>query len=263
MATSQRDYYDVLGLSRSASADDIKKAFRRLARQYHPDLHTGSRKSEMEKKFKELNEAQEVLSDPDKRKKYDQYGQNWEQAEAYEKARQQAGPQPGGAGSSFGGAVTSTTFSTRFSEDAVEEAVALKNSPYKEKTWRLKSSSLSPRCSAASPGVWNSLSGCHAKGAAAPVSYGAARAWCAGVRVSSWRNAPLRSAFLRACRKGRGCAWRVRVNVVSTAENRAICISKFISRAMEYFGCTERISASPFRSGHGKQRSELTSWRRR
>jgi DnaJ-class molecular chaperone len=103
MATSQRDYYDVLGLPRNASADDIKKAFRRLARQYHPDLHTGSRKVEMEKKFKELNEAQEVLSDPDKRKKYDQYGQNWEQAEAYEKARQQAGPQAGGAGSSFGG----------------------------------------------------------------------------------------------------------------------------------------------------------------
>ena len=98
MATSQRDYYDVLGLSRSASADDIKKAFRRLARQDHPDLHTGSRKTEMEKKFKELNEAQEVLSDPDKRKKYDQYGQNWEQAEAYEKARQQAGPQAGGCG---------------------------------------------------------------------------------------------------------------------------------------------------------------------
>src|SRR5688500_2013329 len=102
MATSQRDYYDVLGLSRSASADDIKKAFRRLARQYHPDLHTGSRKTEMEKKFKELNEAQEVLSDPDKRKKYEQYGQNWEQAQAYGRARQHAGPQAGCAGSSFG-----------------------------------------------------------------------------------------------------------------------------------------------------------------
>ena len=114
MATSQRDYYDVLGLPRSASADDIKKAFRRLARQYHPDLHTGSRKVEMEKKFKELNEAQEVLSDPDKRKKYDQYGQNWEQAEAYEKARQQAGPQAGGAGSSFGGGDFNDIFDTFF-----------------------------------------------------------------------------------------------------------------------------------------------------
>ena len=91
MATTPRDFYQVLGLSRTASADEIKKAYRRLARQYHPDLHAGSKKAEMEKKFKELNEAHEVLSDPDKRKKYDQYGAQWEQAEAYEKARQQAG----------------------------------------------------------------------------------------------------------------------------------------------------------------------------
>jgi DnaJ-class molecular chaperone len=93
MATTPRDFYQVLGLPRTASADDIKKAYRRLARQYHPDLHSGSKKTEMEKKFKELNEANEVLSDPDKRKKYDQYGAQWEQAEAYEKARQQAGNQ--------------------------------------------------------------------------------------------------------------------------------------------------------------------------
>jgi DnaJ-class molecular chaperone len=105
MATAQRGYYEILGISRDASADDIKKAFRRRAREIHPDLHTGAKKTEMEKKFKELNEAHEVLSDPDKRKKYDQYGQNWEQAEAYEKARQQAGAQPGrgGAGGGFSG----------------------------------------------------------------------------------------------------------------------------------------------------------------
>jgi DnaJ-class molecular chaperone len=105
MATAQRGYYDILGIARDASADDIKKAFRRRAREIHPDLHTGAKKTEMEKKFKELNEAHEVLSDPDKRKKYDQYGQNWEQAEAYEKARQQAGAQPGrgGAGGGFSG----------------------------------------------------------------------------------------------------------------------------------------------------------------
>lgn len=93
MATSSRDFYQILGIPRTASADDIKKAYRRLARQFHPDLHSGTKKAEMEKKFKELNEANEVLSDPDKRKKYDQYGAQWEQAEAFEKARQQAGPQ--------------------------------------------------------------------------------------------------------------------------------------------------------------------------
>jgi DnaJ-class molecular chaperone len=90
MATAPRDYYHILGVPRTASADDIKKAFRRLARQYHPDLHSGAKKAEMERKFKELNEAQEVLSDPEKRKKYDQYGTEWDQAQAFEKARQQA-----------------------------------------------------------------------------------------------------------------------------------------------------------------------------
>lgn len=89
MASPSRDYYQILGLTQAASADDIKKAFRRLARQYHPDLHSGAKKSEMEKKFKELNEAHEVLSDPDKRKKYDQYGAQWEQADAFAKARAQ------------------------------------------------------------------------------------------------------------------------------------------------------------------------------
>ena len=96
MATTERDYYAVLGVGRESSAEDIKKAFRRLARQYHPDLHSGSKKGEMEKKFKELNEAHEVLSDPDKRKKYDRYGHRWQEAEAYEKAREQQGAGGGG-----------------------------------------------------------------------------------------------------------------------------------------------------------------------
>src|SRR5512139_3252570 len=101
MATTPRDYYQILGIPRTASTDDIKKAFRRLARQYHPDLHAGAKKAEMEKKFKELNEAQEVLTDPDKRKKYDQYGADWDQAQAFEKARQQARTQ--GFGGPWGG----------------------------------------------------------------------------------------------------------------------------------------------------------------
>jgi len=117
MATAPRDYYQVLGVSRTASADEIKKAYRRLARQVHPDLHSGSKKAEMEKKFKELNEAHEVLSDPDKRKKYDQYGAQWEQAEAFEKARQQAGTRGFGgqeASGSFGGESFSDMFENLF-----------------------------------------------------------------------------------------------------------------------------------------------------
>lgn len=99
MATAQRDYYEVLGVPRSATQEEIKKAYRRLARQYHPDLHTGSKKTQMEQKFKELTEAYEVLGNPEVRKKYDRYGHRWQEAEAYERARQQAGA--GGAGPGF------------------------------------------------------------------------------------------------------------------------------------------------------------------
>ena len=68
----KRDYYEVLGVSKGASDDEIKKAFRKLAKQYHPDLHPDDK--ECEAKFKEVNEAYEVLSDPDKKAKYDQFG---------------------------------------------------------------------------------------------------------------------------------------------------------------------------------------------
>jgi molecular chaperone DnaJ len=68
----KRDYYEVLGLSKGASDDEIKKAYRKMAKQYHPDLHPGDK--ECEERFKEIGEAYEVLSDPDKKAKYDQYG---------------------------------------------------------------------------------------------------------------------------------------------------------------------------------------------
>ena len=76
-----KDYYKVLGVSKSASAEDIKKAFRKLARRYHPDVNPGDKKSE--EKFKEINEAYEVLSDADKRRKYDTLGPNWQEQFGY------------------------------------------------------------------------------------------------------------------------------------------------------------------------------------
>ena len=75
MAVKFRDYYDVLGLARTATEDEIKKAYRTLARKYHPDVNPGDKTAE--EKFKELNEAYAVLSDPEKRKRYDQLGANW------------------------------------------------------------------------------------------------------------------------------------------------------------------------------------------
>ena len=72
MAENKRDYYEVLGVSKTASEDEIKKAYRKLAKKYHPDLNPGDK--EAEAKFKEANEAYEVLSDSQKKARYDQYG---------------------------------------------------------------------------------------------------------------------------------------------------------------------------------------------
>lgn len=94
------DYYSILGLSKAASSDDIKKAYRKLARKYHPDINPDN--EEAKRKFQQINEANEVLSDPEKRKKYDEYGENWKHAEEYEKARQQQA-QNGGFAGDFGG----------------------------------------------------------------------------------------------------------------------------------------------------------------
>ena len=90
MSDTPQDYYVVLGIPKTATQDEIKKVYRRLARKYHPDLHPGAKKAEMETKFKELNEAHDVLRNEDSRKKYDQYGFQWKEAEAYHHAHQQA-----------------------------------------------------------------------------------------------------------------------------------------------------------------------------
>jgi len=81
------DYYKILGINKNATESDIKKAYRKLARKHHPDLNPNDKVSE--KKFKEINEANEVLSNPENRKKYDKYGKDWKHADEFEKAKQQ------------------------------------------------------------------------------------------------------------------------------------------------------------------------------
>jgi curved DNA-binding protein len=101
MAVQFKDYYETLGVARTATADEIKKAFRKLARLHHPDVAKDKAKGEI--KFKEINEAYEVLSDPEKRQKYDQLGANWDKGPEYQappegfyqrRGHSQEGPSP-------------------------------------------------------------------------------------------------------------------------------------------------------------------------
>jgi len=81
------DYYKILDVSKTATEKEIKAAYRKLAQKFHPDLNPDNKEAEI--KFKEINEASEVLSDPENRKKYDKYGKNWKHGDEYEKAQRQ------------------------------------------------------------------------------------------------------------------------------------------------------------------------------
>src|SRR3954470_8577864 len=108
MAVQYKDYYQTLGVAKTASQDEVRKSFRKLARQYHPDV--AKDKKTAEDKFKEINEAYEVLGDPEKRKKYDQLGANWKQGAEFR-------PPPGwqnARGQQFGGGRPGPDFETHF-----------------------------------------------------------------------------------------------------------------------------------------------------
>lgn len=125
MAVQFRDYYETLGVAKSASADEIKGAFRKLARKHHPDLAKPKDKAAAEEKFKQINEAYEVLSDPEKRAKYDQLGADWNQPGGFQPPpdwgqgagggfRRYAGGNGGGVEFEFGGTGFSDFFEAFF-----------------------------------------------------------------------------------------------------------------------------------------------------
>jgi curved DNA-binding protein len=101
MAVQFRDYYETLGVSKTATEDEIRSAFRKLARKYHPDV--AKDKKSAEEKFKQINEAYEVLSDPEKRRKYDQLGANWNQPGGFQPPPDWGAQQPGGGSYQWGG----------------------------------------------------------------------------------------------------------------------------------------------------------------
>src|SRR5262245_46419808 len=124
MSIEYKDYYKSLGVARTASDDEIRKAFRKLARQYHPDV--AKNKKEAEEKFKEINEAYEVLSDAEKRRKYDQLGANWKQGSEFRpppgwqefRGGRQGQPGNGGFEFEFGGTGFSDFFEQIFGSRA-------------------------------------------------------------------------------------------------------------------------------------------------
>ena len=112
-----QDYYAVLGVAREAGADDIKKAYRKLALKWHPDRHPEGERAEAEVEFKRIAEAYEVLSDPEKRSRYDRLGQDWKQGDEYRPPEQEGRMTPEQFEELFGRGGFSDFFKTAFGED--------------------------------------------------------------------------------------------------------------------------------------------------
>ncbi|MCK9404682.1 MAG: J domain-containing protein [Chitinophagaceae bacterium] len=106
------DYYKILGLDKTATLKDIKNAYRKLARKYHPDLNPNDK--DAKKNFQQINEANEVLSDPEKRKKYDQYGKDWQHADQFENAKQYQEQSSNARGARYSGTQSEGDFSDFF-----------------------------------------------------------------------------------------------------------------------------------------------------
>jgi curved DNA-binding protein len=106
------NYYNTLGIDKAATPKDIKNAYRKLARKYHPDLNQNDANAKAN--FQKINEANEVLSDPEKRKKYDKYGKDWQHADEFEKAQQQNQQSANSRGARYSGAQTGGDFSDFF-----------------------------------------------------------------------------------------------------------------------------------------------------
>ncbi len=106
------DYYKILGIDKNATQEEIKKAYRKLARKYHPDLNPNDKNAKSN--FQQINEANEVLSDPEKRKKYDQYGKDWQHAEQFEKAEQNRSQSSGSYRTEYSGTQFEGDFSDFF-----------------------------------------------------------------------------------------------------------------------------------------------------
>jgi len=106
------DYYKILGIEKTASPAEVKNAYRKLARKYHPDLNPNNQDAKAN--FQQINEANEVLSDPVKRKKYDQYGNDWQHADEFEKQKQQQSQSSASRGGGFSGGSSQSDFSDFF-----------------------------------------------------------------------------------------------------------------------------------------------------